>query len=199
MESKDLKIAAGSIIAGSKISKAAKLQLLDFIQSEATDHQIMALLLDGKVVKLDEQAEQVVEDRFNNSKLSEGIAGGIFAIAALQPAWPVWRGILAATSKANRKCGVLRITNQRDVCMAKVRLDETGKKIKLLGGLLKQCSKSGNPKNCKSRIETNIAKLNKKLYNQKAKLIKVQQKMAKRGKEPEAGVKQAQTGPRIRI
>jgi len=64
MESKDLKIAAGSIITGSKISKPAKLQLLNFVQNEATDHQIMALMLDGKVVKIDEQAEQVVEDRF---------------------------------------------------------------------------------------------------------------------------------------
>lgn len=69
MDSKKLKILAGSVITKSKLSKAARLQLLNFVESEATDHQIMVLLLDGKIVILDEQAEQIVEDRF---KVYEG-------------------------------------------------------------------------------------------------------------------------------
>ena len=64
MDSKGLKILTGSVITKSKLSKAARLQLLNFVQNEATDHQIMVLLLDGKIVILDEQAEQIVEDRF---------------------------------------------------------------------------------------------------------------------------------------
>jgi len=64
MDSKKLKILTGSVITKSKLSKAARLQLLNFVQNEATDYQVMALLLDGKIVILDEQAEQIVEDRF---------------------------------------------------------------------------------------------------------------------------------------
>lgn len=69
MDSKKLKILAGSVITKSKLSKEARLQLLNFVESEATDHQIMVLLLDGKILILDEQAEQIVEDRF---KVYEG-------------------------------------------------------------------------------------------------------------------------------
>jgi len=69
MDSKKLKILTGSVITKSKLSKAARLQLLNFVQNEATDYQVMALLLDGKILILDEQAEQIVEDRF---KVYEG-------------------------------------------------------------------------------------------------------------------------------
>ncbi len=69
MSSKKLKIFAGSIVVESKLSKATKLQLLNFIQKEATNYQVMVLLLDGKIVELDKQAEQVVGDRFKNSNI----------------------------------------------------------------------------------------------------------------------------------
>lgn len=69
MDSKNLKIFAGSIVVESKLSKATKLQLLNFIQKEATNYQVMVLLLDGKIVELDKQAEHVVEDRFKNSNV----------------------------------------------------------------------------------------------------------------------------------
>jgi hypothetical protein len=64
MESNDLKITAGSFIVDSELSKLAKLQMLNFIQHEASNHQLMSLLLDGEIVELDEQAEQIIEDRF---------------------------------------------------------------------------------------------------------------------------------------
>ena len=64
METKDLKLTSANFVVESDMSKPAKLQMLNFIQNEATDYQLMALLLDGEIVDLDEQAEQVVEDRF---------------------------------------------------------------------------------------------------------------------------------------
>lgn len=64
---KQLKIIAGAIVVESKLSKGAKLQLLNFIQNEATDIQVKALLLDGKIVNdIDEQIEQIIEARFRN-------------------------------------------------------------------------------------------------------------------------------------
>ena len=69
INSKSLKILAGkNIINKNNISKYSKLQLLNFIKEEASNSQIMALILDGKIIKLDEQAEKIVEDRFYCSK-----------------------------------------------------------------------------------------------------------------------------------
>ena len=62
---KELQIFVGHTVVESKMSKASKIQLLNFIQHEATKHQLMSLIMDGKIVKLDEQAKQIVEDRFN--------------------------------------------------------------------------------------------------------------------------------------
>ena len=70
MTSKELKITAGTFVVESKLSPQAKLQLLQFIQHEASDAQLKALMLDGKVVKLDEQAEAIVNDRFAAKKSS---------------------------------------------------------------------------------------------------------------------------------
>lgn len=64
---KQLKIITGAIVTESKLSKGAKLQLLNFIQNEATDIQIKALLLDGKILtKIDEQTEEIINSRFEN-------------------------------------------------------------------------------------------------------------------------------------
>ena len=69
--SNNLKILAGQIISETKLSKEIKIQLLNFIQKEASDSQIKALLMDGKIVQLDEQAEVIVNDRFKNHKASQ--------------------------------------------------------------------------------------------------------------------------------
>ena len=66
---KQLRIIAGQIVVESKILKSIKLKMLKFIQKEATDAQIKVLFLDGKIVKLDEQAEKIVNDRFEVSEV----------------------------------------------------------------------------------------------------------------------------------
>ncbi|MFW9871875.1 MAG: hypothetical protein ACFFG0_02150 [Candidatus Thorarchaeota archaeon] len=71
---KKLRILAGTIVADSKLSKEAKRQLLNFIQNEASDHQIKALLLDGKILaKIDEQAAEVIEARFKNKDFDKKV------------------------------------------------------------------------------------------------------------------------------
>ena len=72
--SNKLKIYAGKAVVESKLGKESKRQLLKFIQHEASDHQVMTLILDGKVTKLDEQATKIVEDRFECSKYSKIVA-----------------------------------------------------------------------------------------------------------------------------
>ena len=68
---KKLRIFAGKVVVGSKLSKSAKLQLLNFIQNEATDSQVKALLMDGEITGLDKQAEEIVNVRFENHSISK--------------------------------------------------------------------------------------------------------------------------------
>ena len=60
----ELKLFAAESVRDSKMTKAAKIQLMNFIEHDATDAQIKALIMDGKVTQLDELAEQVVQDRW---------------------------------------------------------------------------------------------------------------------------------------
>lgn len=71
---KQLRIIAGQMIVESKLSKMSKMQLLNFIKEEASDAQIKALLMDGKICRLDEQAEQIVNDRFELSEAGGKVA-----------------------------------------------------------------------------------------------------------------------------
>jgi len=70
MDTKELKMYAGNSIMESKLSAPAKIQMLEFIKS-ASDAQVKSLIMDGKIVKLDEQAEQIVNDRFNTFDLKK--------------------------------------------------------------------------------------------------------------------------------
>jgi len=158
MESKELKIAAGSVVTDSKMSKAAKLQLLNFIQSEATDHQIMALLLDGKVVKLDEQAEQIVEDRFEVSKLNEfGIIMAALLAAAMLGSMKLYRRLL---SQAARACSGVP---NKSVCMSKFKVKALVAKQKYLKGQAPKCNQTKDPEKCRERFAAGIAKIGREI------------------------------------
>lgn len=130
----DLKIFAGLIVTESKMTKASKLQLLNFIQNEATIPQIKALLLDGEIVNLDKQAEEIVNSRFEVSERSKagtlrksamGLAG---AGGGMSPAWLLYRTIRSAFSKCTKICGTYQInTVRRHQCMDKCKADKDRK------------------------------------------------------------------------
>ena len=71
MKELQLRILAGAVVTESELPKAAKLQLLNFIESEATDAQIKVLIMDGEVTYLDEFAEQIVHDRWDGLKKAQ--------------------------------------------------------------------------------------------------------------------------------
>ena len=60
-----LRITAAYCIKESKLTKAAKLQLMNFLENEASDAQVMALILD-------EMAEEIVNDRWDSKLLEIG-------------------------------------------------------------------------------------------------------------------------------
>ena len=165
--SNNLKILAGQIISETKLSKEIKIQLLNFIQKEASDSQIKALLMDGKIVQLDEQAEEIVNDRFKNHKTSQltedsGKTSSILGLVASPAAWLVYRGIRAAFDKNSRKCGALKIGNERIICLLKLKIEQSKKLISSYTLLLN--THKDNPTNVKAikkAIEMEKTKINK--------------------------------------
>jgi len=63
MDTKELRLFLGKRVVESKMTKDSKIQMLKFVK-EAEEYQLMALALDGKIVTLDEQAQDIVKDRF---------------------------------------------------------------------------------------------------------------------------------------
>jgi len=184
MESKDLKIAAGNLIVESELTKNSKKQLLNFIQHEACDHQIMALMLDGEITKLDEQSKEIVEERFENKfgDLNEGVSfKSIFGIIFFGGLWAAWRMVKAhGDERFNNKY------NSEQLLEVSVRAlqGKMGKVLKygfaaIAGGMLgigaplsmaiyylyrryndvciKKCSSTGDTKTCYSKCAIDVA------------------------------------------
>lgn len=156
---KQLRLIAGSIVVESKLSKGAKLQLLNFIQNEATDIQVKALLLDGKILtRIDEQTEEIINDRFKVSEAGGRVAKlrktymsrsatGMLLPAAL---WAIYRKIRSAYDICTKKCGTYELnTTRRQHCMIKC-------KVTKLKSQLASAKKAKN--------EKEIAKINLQLH-----------------------------------
>jgi hypothetical protein len=161
---KKLRLYAAGIIVESKLSKAAKLQLLNFIQTEATDAQIKALILDGKIVKLDEQAEEIVNDRF--SILEQDPVQMVKPLLQLTGlALGAWAGAMAPfvaakvykryMSKAGRACAGVS-GEDRNKCISKFK---TKAKIEALKAAASKCPQSKNPEKCKEKMNKKISAL----------------------------------------
>lgn len=73
MTKKDLQIFAGLIVTESKIPKQAKLQMLEWIQHEASKVDLMGFLMDGRIQHFDDSVEQVVMDRFEIHESKERV------------------------------------------------------------------------------------------------------------------------------
>ncbi len=66
-----IKSFAGKMITESKADKPTKKQLLNFVK-EADEHQVLALIMDGEIQEISEDAKSVLVERFkNNTELQE--------------------------------------------------------------------------------------------------------------------------------
>lgn len=156
---KQLRIIAGGIVTESKLSKQAKTQMINFIQKEATDAQVKALLMDGNIVQLDEQAEEIVNSRFELHPLNEGALRSIFGMFLLTPVgWIAYRTIRGVFQKASRKCGILAVGKTREICMLRVKATKAEKLVNLFKKEMKNCSKAKNPAKCKAVGQKKIDK-----------------------------------------
>jgi hypothetical protein len=167
---KQLRLYAAEIVVESDLSKAAKVQLINFIQNEATDAQVKALILDGRIIKLDEQAEEIVNDRFDLLEVDPAsveagmMMGGVGAIGAMlgavvaRAAYKVYRNYL---SKAGRACAG-RSGEDRQRCIGDFKVRA---KIAALKAASTKCSQAKDPEKCKAKLQKKIAKLENTLSN----------------------------------
>jgi len=194
MDLNTLKIVAGDVVTQSKLSNPAKLQMLTWLENEATEGQVKAFLLDGAIVQLDEQSEEIVNARFEAHALNEGGWKSIGGMLLLNPVyWAAYRAIRAAFDAKSKKCGVFGIGRQRDVCLWKLKAEEARKEASIFKKGLSDCAKHPKPDLCKSKglaaVQRSLLKAKKfedkiKSYSQKApeKALK-----AKTGLEKAAG------------
>lgn len=180
---KQLRLLAGEIIVESEMTTSAKLQLLNFIKEEATDAQVKALLMDGKIVKLDEQAEDVVNDRFDQHYLNET---GTFlqVLASMTGVLKPWRKLAATFSDAHRQCGIQKIAKDRDACLASARLSYAKKKVESLKKIAGQCNRSNNPAKCKATMKQQVEKEQKEVKKQESKIYNLSKKGRGAGHDP---------------
>lgn len=189
LKTESLSIYLGEAVKESeRIPESAKEDFIKNIE-EADLYGLMSLIMDGKLESPEgDEAKASLEQRFEESHWIEihqeaGVAGNILTMAALLPvggpvAWGQWRILASMFSKAHRRCGVLRVSKERDACLKKVRMDNSLGKIKLMTKLKASCKKHKNPAKCAKSIDANIAKEMKKVEKFKAKL----QKAAMKGK-----------------
>jgi len=164
-----LRLISASIVVESKVSKTGKLKLLNFIKEQASDSQIKALLLDGRIVALDKQSEEIVNSRFKNHFLNEadpmtiyvGMVAGAFVVVASKIAYNTARLVW---SKGHRLCLKYK-GSEKQKCLDKYRKLTGEKELQLLKQYKGKCSTTKDPKVCVAGIEKKIQKVKKKLDN----------------------------------
>ncbi len=155
MDSKSLKIGAGVLITDSELSKDSKIQLLNFIQSEATDEQVMALMMDGKIISLDEQSGEIIRDRWEASDMDEKIAEGIGGLAVkgaklgTKVGWKVAKHtvlspkVLAGAAAGSLATAAIFVANQK---LGRSKYDS------IAAGAKAACKKAAAKKQCKQEV-----------------------------------------------
>ena len=97
---------------------------------------------------------------------------------------PVLRALATVFSDAHRQCGTLKISNDRDACLAKARMNYAQKKIQIMKKGMTQCGETKNPDKCKLILAKNIKKEEATYNKQKQKLQKLMLKGRTHGEEP---------------
>jgi len=183
MDKKDLQLFAGRVVVESKISKPAKLQLLNWLQNEATEAQIKSMLLDGEpFAKLDEQSIEIVNKRFEKSKVFA--FADSFAGYTVLPTNVVGIGgaVLGAFIIANAAKGIRILLSSKECkdfrpgtpghrkCELNVKIKNEQLKLKAIQSKMPLCAKSKDPVKCKAKVKTKIDEINDKISRLKSRM-----------------------------
>ena len=170
---KQLHLIAGQIVVESTLTNPAKLQFLNWIQKEATEAQVKAFLLDGCITNLDDQAEEIVNARFEAggrvAKLRKTAARTAGAVGGVNPLWAAYRKIRSTFNSCTRRCGTYEInSSRRQHCMIKC-------KVEKIQSQFNAAKTAGN--------EKEALKMKGKLLKVKSSLMKSKGSFAARGAE----------------
>jgi len=137
MTKKELQIFSIAVVTESQLPKQAKLQILEWLQHEASKIDIMGFLMDGRIRHFDEDTQQIVVDRFMISEaggriaklrktyMSQAGSGG-----GLNLMWLAYRAVRAQFDKCTRGCGTFEFnTSRRQHCMIQCKVDKAKKEL----------------------------------------------------------------------
>lgn len=152
-----------------------------FQESDALGDEWLAKL-EANEIKL-----ETYLDKFGD-QLSESVYKTIMGVILLQGVgWVAYRAIRAAMSEKSRRCGILGIGRERDVCMWKVKAEAAKKMAALLSREQKTCSQSPNPEKCKAKSKSEIDKNLKKAKKLEDKIRKYKGKSINKAMKGQAG------------
>jgi len=105
--------------------------------------------------KLIEDYLDVIQDDSYINELS--VIGSRLSISAfgIIP-WAILRAISASYDKASRKCGIFKISNDRDACINKARIERSEKRIKELKDNKDKCNDKLKPDKCKKKVDDRV-------------------------------------------
>jgi hypothetical protein len=119
----------------------------------------------GQLERRTTKLENYLSKADESSLLTEGGWKTLFGWFLVGPVyWAAYRGIRALVDEKSKRCGVLSIGRQRDVCMWKLRAEQNQKMAALISKNMVNCKNSKNPEKCKAAGAKKMAE-----YNAKAK------------------------------
>lgn len=127
---KQFRLLAAEIVVSSKLPTSVKRQFVNFIKECKSDAQVKALLMDGEITKLDEQAENIVNQRWELSeaggrvaKLRKSYMSTAGSGGGLNVFWLAYRKIRSMYDSCTKRCGTYELnTSRRQHCMIKCKV-----------------------------------------------------------------------------
>ncbi|GAG16615.1 unnamed protein product [marine sediment metagenome] len=167
MDSIKLKLIAGAVVVESRLTKPAKIQLLNWLQKEATDIQVKSFLLDQKIININPQAEKIINDRFNGLPLNEE-----FVLAAIIIAGAVTAGYKAYQYYASQAAKACQGSKNKTLCMVEYKIKGEKARIEKLASEMKKCQNTKNPVSCRNQVQVQINKSKARIEKLQSKRIK---------------------------
>lgn len=144
-----LKAVAAYIVFESTLSKISKIQLLRFIENEASNNQLKVFINTGEIKK-----ESEIEN------VSEAVFVPAMIIAA---AFLTGKKAYEYYKDEGRKACSNKSGTDKKICMAKFKIKATTAKINALKKEMVKCNKTNNVKKCKNTFQKYINKFEKKI------------------------------------
>lgn len=156
-----LKTISSYMVYNSNLRSQAKSLIFSWLENEATEIQMKAFLLEGKIMKVDKQSYDIINSRFENKyDLNEVwpiVAGAASALAIFQAARQVYARYYSAAAKACRG------NPNKAFCMISARIKAEQAKLAMIRRDMSKCNKAANVKKCQKTLQGHMKTIEKKI------------------------------------